>query len=232
MHVAIVAARQYANTRQWIRLLAARPGVEVRLVKGDADPMDALPALRDADRLWFEGTGPLLETLVRGPAAGWLPRAFLRIGADEVDGLPVPDLWRLVRTVVAPDARTADRVRPLITPTPAGRARLEWGGDALDFAHWIGTAAGDLRGDDWAVLVALAEQCYGRVRLTGNPPPEAAEFLRVAFGLDVVDGDQRSPEGPGAGLSRGKPDEERADEAGGIHGGNGAQVAKSDAGVL
>jgi len=189
MQVAIIVARQYANTRQWVRLLAARPGVEVRLVKGDADPHDALPVLRDADRLWFEGTGPLLEALVRGPAAGWVPRAFLRIGSDEVDGLPVPDLWRLVRTVVVPDARTADRVRPLIVPTPAGLARLEWGGDALDFAHWIGTAAGDLRGDDWAVLVALAERCHGRVRLTGNPPTEAAEFLRVAYGLEVVDGD-------------------------------------------
>ena len=187
MHVAVIAARQYANTRQWVRLLAARVGIQVSLVKGDADPLAALPTLRDADRLWFEGTGPLLKALVRGPAAGWLPRAFLRIAPDEVDGLPVPDLWRLVRTVVAPDARTAERVRLLITPTPAGLARVEWGGDALDFAHWVGTPAGDLRGDDWAVLAALAERCCGRVRLTGNPPPEAAEFLSVAYGLEVVD---------------------------------------------
>lgn len=188
MHVAVIAAGLLADTRSFLRLLAAQPSVEVTLLKGDTGLETALRTIRDAHRLWFEGAGPLLTALVDRPAADWLPGAYLRIGAGDVNRLPPADgLWRLVRTVFVPDGATARQVRGL-DPSPASaRVRVEPEGEAPDRVEWLGAKAGDLRRQDWNRVLCIAEHCRGPVRLVGNPPPELAEMLTTACGLAVVD---------------------------------------------
>jgi len=187
VHVAVIAGSLFGDTRAFLRLLAAQPGVEVTLLKADAEPGRALRILRDAHRLWFEGTGPLLADLVGRPAADWLAGAYLRIGADDADRLTMPGLWRLVRTVFVPDRATARRVRAL-DPAPASAGtRVELAGQTPDRIEWLSARAGDLRGKDWTIVLRLVEGCRGRVRLVGEPPHELAEMVTRAYGLEVVE---------------------------------------------
>ena len=187
MHVAVIVGSLFGDTRSFLRLLAAQPGVDVTLLKADTDPTRALRILRDAHRLWFEGTGPLLADLADRPAADWLAGAYLRISAADADRLPAPGLWRLVRTVFVPDPATAERVRAL-DPSPASAGtRVEPAGETPDRVEWLGAKAGDLRTKDWTIVLRLVEQCRGRVRLVGNPPPELADMVTRACGLKVVE---------------------------------------------
>ncbi|MBE3071138.1 MAG: hypothetical protein IMZ66_12965, partial [Planctomycetes bacterium] len=85
--VVFVVSSQFEDTRELLRRAAATETFEVNLVKGDASLDDAGAALARADRVWFEGTGPLLARLAETEAAG---EAVLRIAADDVAALPVP----------------------------------------------------------------------------------------------------------------------------------------------
>jgi len=186
VHVAVIAAGLFPNTRSFLRLLAARPGVRVSLLKGGTEPTAALRAVRDAHRLWFEGAGPLLSALAGRPAGDWLGGAYLRIGPEDVDRLPTPAPWRLVKTVFVPDRATADRVRAL-DPSPASAGtRVERAGEAPDLVDWVHAKPGDLQRGHWNQLLRIAEHCRGRVRIAGNPPPELADVLTRAYGLEVV----------------------------------------------
>ncbi len=188
MHVAVIAAGLFPDTRAFLRLLAAQPGVEVTPLKGETDPEEALRTIRDAHRLWFEGAGPLLSSLAGRPAADWLPGACLRLGAGDVGRLPPADgLWRLVRTVFVPDATAARQVAALEPSPVSAGARIVCGCEPPDRVEWLSAKPGDLRTRDWNIALRLAAHCRGRVRLVGNPPPELAGLLTVACGLDVVD---------------------------------------------
>jgi len=188
VHVGVIATTLFDDTRTFLRTLAAQPAVDVTLLKGDADPEAALRTLRDAHRLWFEGAGPLLSALADRPAADWLAGAYLRIGPDEVDRLPRPGLWRLVRTVVVPDAATAERVRRLEPAPASARVRVDVAGEATDRVGRLSARAGDLRAHDWTAILRLAEACHGRVRILGDAPTELAEVLARAYGLEVTRG--------------------------------------------
>lgn len=186
MHIAVVAASQFEDTRTFLRTLAAQPGLGVSLLAGDADPVSAARVLRDAHRLWFEGTGPLLAHLASSAWADWLPGAQLRIGAGEVGRLPVPGVWRLVKTVFVPDAATAARVRALDPPPASARTRVALAGAAADRITWVVSQAGDLRSGEWRAIYRLAEGARGRVRIIGDAPPELATVLATAYGREVV----------------------------------------------
>jgi len=186
VHIAVVAASRFDDTRTFLRMLASQPGCMVSLVRGDADPTTAVRVLRDAHRVWFEGPGPLLAHLASSSWADWLPKAHLRIGAGDVDRLPLPGLWRLVKTVFVPDAATADRVRAL-DPSPASaRTRVEADRGPQDRLTWLSVCGGDLRPGDWNAIYRLADAARGRVRVLGNAPPELAEALTMAYGREVV----------------------------------------------
>ncbi|MFO8012988.1 MAG: glycosyltransferase [Phycisphaerae bacterium] len=188
MHVAVIAAGLFADTRAFLRLLASQPRVDLTLVKGDTEPAQALRAIRDAHRLWFEGAGPLLADLAGRRGADWLPGGYLRLGAGDLDRLPAAaGLWRLVRTVFVPDSVTARRVRALDPSPDTARVRVEPDGEPHDRVEWLSAKAGDLRTQDWNRVLCIAEQSHGRVRLVGNPPRELAEVLTCACGLEVVD---------------------------------------------
>jgi GT2 family glycosyltransferase len=188
VHVAVIAAGLFADTRSFLRLLAAQPRVDVTLLKADTEPEQALRTIRDAHRLWFEGAGPLLADLAGRPAADWLPGGYLRLGAGDVDRLPAADgLWRLVRTVFVPDPATARWVRAMDPSPDAVRVRVEPAGEPHDRVEWLSAKAGDLRTRDWNRVLWIAEHSHGRIRLVGNPPPELAEVLTCACGLEVVD---------------------------------------------
>ncbi|MFO7900732.1 MAG: hypothetical protein R6V58_16935, partial [Planctomycetota bacterium] len=144
MHVAVIAAGLFADTRAFLRLLASQPRVDLTLVKGDTEPAQALRAIRDAHRLWFEGAGPLLADLAGRRGADWLPGGYLRLGAGDLDRLPAAaGLWRLVRTVFVPDSVTARRVRALAPSPDTARVRVEPDGEPHDRVEWLSAKAGD-----------------------------------------------------------------------------------------
>jgi len=187
VHIAVVVGSLLGDTRAFLRLLAAQPGVEVTLLKGDTEFTQALRCLREAHRLWFEGTSPLLADLAARPAADWLAGAYLRLGTGDVDRLPTPAPWRLVRTVFVPDRATARAVRGL-DPSPASAGtRVERAGEPADRVEWVRARAGDLQARDCAVLLRLVERCRGRVRLFGESPPELHDMVTRACGLEVVE---------------------------------------------
>ncbi len=184
MEVTFITSRMFETTRSLVTSAAHHPELQVRLVRGDADPVAALRAMQTADRIWFEGAGPCLRDLVRRDAAGWLVKACLRIAPEEIDAVPVPDVWRLVAEVLVPTREAARRARERLRP-PTGVAvgvasRLE------ELQAAVLRHAGDLRSGAWTAVLQIADACRGRVRLRGDPPDQLARFLEVAHGLEVV----------------------------------------------
>jgi len=187
MQVAVVLASLFDDTRAFLRALAGQPEVRLTLARGDADPLEVLRAVRGADRLWLEGLGLAVADLSARPAAAWLPPACLRIGPADLPNLACPTLWRLVRTVVAPDRATAERVRALLPR--GGRPRIQVRLDVPVEARVaaLGTRGGDLHAQEWTAVLRLAERARGRVRLLGEGPPELTEVLTVGYGRELVE---------------------------------------------
>lgn len=184
MDVTFIISELFDTTRSLASWAARRPGLRVRLAKGDTDAEGALRAVRSADRIWFEGDGPCLRHLATRGAARWLPKATLRIGPDRIDALPVPDVWRLVGEVVLPSRAAAARLREALRPPP--HVAVGSGSTLEDLQAALLRPAGDLAPESWPALVRAADVCRRRVFLRGDPPDPVARYLRVGHGLEVV----------------------------------------------
>jgi hypothetical protein len=120
VHVVFVLSRAFADTRDFLRVVAQSPDFTPRLIRGDAPAEEALGQLRFADRIWFEGAGPLLCGLLEADRWDWLPRAVLRAGGDDLARLSPGTLWKRVSDLIVPNEAAAARFR---TPEPAGQTQ-------------------------------------------------------------------------------------------------------------
>jgi hypothetical protein len=207
MQVTLVIWRLFDNTKPFARAMAENVGIPVVLLKGDEALERGVRAVRASRRVWFEGIGPLLRALAATPRSWRLPKACLRVGADEISGLPLPDLWSVVSDLIVPTQAAARAVRAAAqnhkdagadTPPPGLIHVLE----ADPRRHILGTAVigedltrlvrillkqpGDLDRGMWKSITMAGDLCKGRVLLEGNPPEELREYLAHLRGLEVV----------------------------------------------
>jgi len=207
MQVTLVIWRLFDNTKPFARAMAENVEIPVVLLKGDEPLERGVRAVRASCRVWFEGIGPLLRALAATPHSWRLPKACLRVGADEISGLPLPDLWSVVSDLIVPTQAAARAVRAVgqnhkdagaDTPPPGLIHVLE----ADPRRHILGTAVigedltrlirillkqpGDLDRGMWKSITTAGDLCKGRVLLEGNPPEELREYLAQLRGLEVV----------------------------------------------
>jgi glycosyltransferase involved in cell wall biosynthesis len=200
MQVVLVVSRMFSNTREFSQHITREAGLRITLLEGDARPETALRAMRVAARTWFEGVGPLLLELIRSPASWRLPQAYLRVGLDEVDSLPLPELWSVVSDLVLPSHAAAAAVRERMSAglTPPGRLHVVGdifrqirgevvpGEDLQRLYDLLLKQPGQLPGKTWETISAVGEACRGRVLIYGNAPQELRDHLAGALGLEVL----------------------------------------------
>ena len=207
MHVTLVVSRFFDNTREFARAVAREAGVPVNLLPGDAALIHGARQIRSSQRVWFEGIGPLLEALVKSPPHWKLPGACLRVGADEIARLPLPDLWRVVTDLVVPTpaavrallAVTVEQTRAAPGSPPPGRVHAAGsdlrrqifgevvpGEEITTLVGLLMKPPGDLPRKIWTSIATVAEACRGRVLVRGDAPPELFDHLTHACGLEVA----------------------------------------------
>ena len=209
MQAIFVISRFFENTRELAQVVVHDLGQRVTLIKGDEPLPHAARSLRMAARVWFEGIGPLLEACLKAPESWKLPPACLRVAADEVARLPLPDLWRVVSDLVVPSraaaqavrARMAARSESVTLDRPAMRIHIvgsdplrEIRGEAaageelVRLFNIIRKAPGQLVRESWDAIGAVAEHCRGRVLVVGDAPEELRQHLVDSCGMEMVTG--------------------------------------------
>jgi len=211
MQVTLIVSRFFDNTRAFARALAREAGLPLVLLEGNVDFEYGVRALRLSQRVWFEGTGPFLDALLRAPRSWQLPRACLRVAEDEVPRLPLPDLWNVVSDLVVPTPAAAMAVLAVMSakagahPAAPAPGRLHLAGadlrreilgevvpgeDLTLLVSLVLKPPGDLPRKVWKSMAAVAEACRGRVLVRGEAPQELREHLARACGLELA------PDGP------------------------------------
>jgi hypothetical protein len=198
MRLVCVLSRVLEHTESFLKAVAGTPGASLKLVRGDRPPDEVLQLVRIGYRMWFEGTGPLLTSLMdRG--LSWASDAVLRVGEEEVATLPLPGLWGVVSDLIVPSRRAAEAVaraapvpprrRVRVVPPTAGRQGLgaiggEGAAEPLTFfGEVLATSPGDMCRRDWERLMTLGDSCRGDVLVLGDMPPECLDYLRTCLGI-------------------------------------------------
>ncbi|MCX5673217.1 MAG: hypothetical protein NTU94_18025 [Planctomycetota bacterium] len=146
MQVTLIVSRFFDNTRAFTRALAREAGLPLVLLEGNVDFEYGVRALRLSQRVWFEGTGPFLDALLRAPRSWQLPRACLRVAEDDVPRLPLPDLWNVVSDLVVPTPVAAVTLLAIMTAqaraNPAGPAPGRVNIAGAEWPRWPRRAGG------------------------------------------------------------------------------------------
>ena len=206
MQVTFIVSRVFENTQEFVRAVAQSPGLSVTILKGEDGLSRAVRTMRFTQRVWFEGLGPLLTTLIHAPRVWDLPKACLRVGEDEVASLPLPDLWSVVSDLIVPSRAAARRVQEATDSRPPaegasvpGRIHVVSGDlhrqilgevdpeeDLARLADLLLKPPGDLPREVWETIAILGEVCRGRVLVRGEAPEELVRHLTQACGRTVV----------------------------------------------
>jgi len=200
MKVVFVLSRLGHNTREFIHVVAESEDYTVNLVKGDEDVRSALQVIRFADRVWFEGVGPLLLELLAGRSSHLVTGAILRTDEEGLAKLPLPDCWKMISDVIVPSLPAAQRLCDGPGPAAAnGRIHViqpDKVAAALgDFdplheirmlAQVLDTPPGDLPKRMWRWVTRIGDICRRRVLLLGRPPQEVIAYLRDCHGCDIL----------------------------------------------
>jgi hypothetical protein len=207
MQATLVISRLFDNTRPFARALAENIGIPVVLLMGDESLERGARAIRGSRRVWFEGVGPLLGALVAAPRSWQLPKACLRVGPDEVAGLPLPGLWSVVSDLIVPSRASAQAVRAIdqdrrssdVGAPPPGRIHVVGsdpcrhimgsatvGEDVTQLLRIAAKPPGDLGREVWKSIYMAGDLCKGRVLLSGDPPEELRSHLSGACALEIV----------------------------------------------
>ena len=215
MQATLVISRLFDNTKTFARAFAENVGVPVVLLPGDESLERGVRAIRASRRVWFEGVGPLLRALTAAPRSWRLPKACLRVGADEVSGLPLPGLWSVVSDLIVPSQAAARAIRSMeqnqkdsgadttpqrqihvleIDPRRHILGTTVIGEDLTRLVRILLKPPGDLSRELWKSICMAGGLCKGRVLLEGNPPEELRDHLSQECGLEVV---PDTPEGTG-----------------------------------
>jgi len=198
-HPTFIVSRLLESTRDFLRYVA-RQGFSVHLVEGNSSLEKGLRAFRQADRLWFEGIGPLFLELVDRPYAAWFPRVVLRIKGSEISRLPAPSCWWLVSDLIVSSEREAEEIRALgpfhphrvrIHVIPSAhdldllRGNLPWE-ESEDLLRVLQLPADGSTLEEWKLYLQVASHCQGKVLIHGPVPDEFVEHLRTGLGCEVV----------------------------------------------
>jgi GT2 family glycosyltransferase len=194
-----ILSKYFDSSADFLRYLAKR-GFSVGLLQGDSSLERGLRAFRKADRLWFDGIGPLFDELVDRQHSTWLPRAVLHIQGSEIARLKAPDCWWLVSDVVVSSSLDAERIKALgpfqphkvrIHVIPSAydldlvHGRLPW--EELEDLFWVlKLPTNGLTLEQWKVNRRVADHCAGKVLVQGSAPDEFMDHLRVGLGCEVA----------------------------------------------
>jgi len=194
-----ILSKYFDSTPDFLRYLARR-GFSVGLLQGDSRLEKGLRAFRKADRLWFDGIGPLFEELVSRQHSTWLPRAVLHIQGDEIASLKASACWWLVSDVVVSSSRDAERIKALgpfqphnvrIHVIPSAydldlvHGRLPWE-ELEDLFRVLKLPTNGLTLEQWKINRKVARHCAGRVLVQGPAPDEFVDHLRIGLGCEVA----------------------------------------------
>lgn len=196
MKVVFVISTLCPDTREFVRRAAQTPEIAVKLLRGDASLGEALTLFQWADRVWFEGAGPLFDLLLERPHSDWIPGVVLRINEGHVGRLSWQRCWRLVTDLIVPSRLAEAAVAHMAAP-PVGRARIHvtkavaqpaaLTGPALDerinhLAEILLSPPGDLPLPTWQRIVSAGDACRGDVLVLGESPARLLDYLHVSLG--------------------------------------------------
>jgi GT2 family glycosyltransferase len=200
MQVTFVVARCFDNTQTFIRALGRIKDVSISLLQGDAPLERALRVLRFAHRVWFEGTGPLLEALIAYPHVGRLRKGYLRLAEEDIPRLPGPDLWKVASDLIVPSRRAAEAALARCGPVPPGAilhvvddglrrqilGEARPGDDLVLLADLLAKPPGEITTGAWESILALTDVCRGRILVCGHAPHQLTDYLVQSYGRQVV----------------------------------------------
>lgn len=176
MHLAFVVTRTFETTRPLLAAATAHPQVRTTLVRSDADPREALAALAAADRIWFEGAGPVLSALAGMPVAAHLPRAYLHAHRADLAALP-PDADRIVGEIVIDHESLLPEV---------GAFRASVAPDLATLQALVVKGVADASVEAWDAIRRVAEEAAGRVWVDPRAPRELGAYLTVSYGRTLA----------------------------------------------
>lgn len=199
MKIAFVFSQVLGDSRDLLLALARNAKDSLTLLKGDEPLPNALRSLRFADRVWFEGVGPLFDALAQGPAGRWVAESVLRLSDAQAAAFDVASCGSLVSDIIVGSrpayARLMEQARPdrrlRVHLVAADRKAMLLGkqspldllGQMYNILH---TWPDDLHRNAWPWFASASQCCKGRTLVVGEPPVEILRYLADAQGCRLI----------------------------------------------